>query len=169
MNNIQEREEKVQLAIEIAIKVGLLALVILISYLIAKPFIGIVVWGIIIAVALSPLINNLEKRFGNRKRIIIGFTVAVIAALLILHLIVVVYMGIDITSINISKLFSIVYVILIAMLLYRITNTIAYLKMESIKSSKVLRNEVINLLIKVINSFIILAAFIVILKIFINM
>lgn len=53
------------------------------SYLIAKPFIAIVVWGIIIAVALSPLINSLEKRFGNRKKVIIGFTVAVIAALLI--------------------------------------------------------------------------------------
>ena len=83
MTTIEEREEKVQLAIEIAIKVGLLALVILISYLIAKPFITIVVWGIIIAVALSPVINSLEKRFGNRKKVIIGFTVAVIAALLI--------------------------------------------------------------------------------------
>lgn len=83
MTKIEEREEKVKIAIEIAIKVGLLAIIIMISYLIAKPFIGIVVWGIIIAVALSPLINSLEKRFGNRKRIIIGFTVAVIAALLI--------------------------------------------------------------------------------------
>ena len=83
MENVIEREEKVNLAIEIAIKVGLLALVLGITYLIAKPFIGIVVWGIIIAVALSPVINNLEKRFGNRKRIIIGLTVAVIAALVI--------------------------------------------------------------------------------------
>jgi len=89
-----------------------------------------------------------------------------IAALLILHLIVVSYMGIDITSINISKLFSIVYVILITILIYRITNTIAYLKMESIKKSKVLKNEVINLSIKVINAIIILAAVIAILKIF---
>ena len=89
-----------------------------------------------------------------------------IAALLILHLILVVYMDINITSINISKLFSIMYVIIITILLYRITNTIAYLKMESIKSSKVLRNEVINLLIKVSNAFIILTAIIVILKIF---
>ena len=83
MNNIQEREEKVNLAVEIAIKVGLLALVIYLTYLIAKPFIAIVVWGIIIAVALSPLIKSLEKRFGNRKKMIIGITVAVIAALLI--------------------------------------------------------------------------------------
>ena len=83
MTKIEEREEKVKLAIEIAIKVGLLGLVLYFSYLIAKPFIAIIVWGIIIAVALSPVINILEKRFGNRKKVIIGFTIAVIAALLI--------------------------------------------------------------------------------------
>jgi len=82
-NKIQEREEKVNLAIEIAIKVGLIAIVIYLSFLIVKPFMAIVVWGVIIAVAISPLVNSLEKRFGNRKKIIIGITVAVIAALLI--------------------------------------------------------------------------------------
>ena len=83
MDNITQREEKVKLAIEIAIKVGLLAMVIYISYLIAKPFMPIVVWGIIIAVALSPVIDGLEKRFAHRKKIIIGLTVVIIAALLI--------------------------------------------------------------------------------------
>ena len=83
MVNLKEREEKVSLAIEIAIKVGLLAIVVYLSYLIAKPFMAIVVWGIIIAVALSPLIDSLEKRFGHRKKIIIALTVTVIAALLI--------------------------------------------------------------------------------------
>jgi MscS family membrane protein len=74
-------------------------------------------------------------------------------------------MGLDITSINMSKLFSIAYVVLVAIALYRITNTIAYIKMESLKSSMVLRNEVINLAIKVSNSVIILMAAIAILKI----
>ena len=83
MDNIEQREEKVKLAIEIAIKLSLLGLMIYFSYLIAKPFITIIVWGIIIAVALSPLINSLEKHFGNRKKVIIGFIIAVIAALLI--------------------------------------------------------------------------------------
>ncbi len=83
MITIEQREEKVKLSIEIAIKLGLLAIVIYLSYLIAKPFIAIVVWGIIIAVALSPLIDSLENRFGHRKKIIIGLTVTVIAALLI--------------------------------------------------------------------------------------
>ena len=77
------REEKVNVAIEIAIKVGLLALVLYISFLIVKPFLAIVVWGIIIAVALSPVINTLEKRFGNRKKIIIGLSTVVILALIV--------------------------------------------------------------------------------------
>lgn len=83
MDNITQREEKVQIAIDIAIKLGLLAILLYVSLLIAKPFIAIIIWGIIIAVAISPLINSLEKRFGNRKRVIISFTVVVIAALLI--------------------------------------------------------------------------------------
>ena len=80
---IQEREEKVNLAIEIAIKVALIALVIYLSFSIAKPFIAIVVWGVIIAIAISPLVNNLANRFGHRTKIIIAITVAVIAALLV--------------------------------------------------------------------------------------
>lgn len=83
MQSYKEQDEKVQLAIEIAIKLGLLSLIIYISYLIAKPFIGIVVWGIIMAVALSPLITMIDKYVGNRKRVIIGFTLFVIAGLLI--------------------------------------------------------------------------------------
>ena len=89
----------------------------------------------------------------------------IITSLLVIHLILIVYMGLDITSINMSKLFSIAYVVLVAIALYRITNTIAYIKMESLKSSMVLRNEVINLAIKVSNSVIILMAAIAILKI----
>jgi len=81
--NINEREEKVSLAIEIAIKLSIIAIVVVVSFLIAKPFMAIVIWGAIIAVAISPLINALEKRFGNRKKIIIAITVAVIAALIL--------------------------------------------------------------------------------------
>lgn len=83
MESVTKREEKVSLAIEIAVKVGIIAIVVYLSYLIAKPFMGIVVWGIIIAVAISPLVNMIEKRFGNRKKVIIGITVAVIAALIL--------------------------------------------------------------------------------------
>lgn len=85
--------------------------------------------------------------------------------LFIIHFILVVYLDYNITTINISKLFYIVYTLLIAILFYKIINTLAYIKMESIKSSKVLRDEVFNLTIKTLNGFITLVAFLAILRI----
>jgi predicted PurR-regulated permease PerM len=82
-NRNKAREEKVSLAIEIALKISIIALVVYLSYLIAKPFLAIVVWGIIIAVAIAPLVGSLAKRFGHRNKIIIAITVVVIAALVI--------------------------------------------------------------------------------------
>ena len=89
-----------------------------------------------------------------------------IAYLMVIHLLIVSYMGFDTTSIYVSKGFYILYVLLVTVLLYRITNTIAYMKMESMKKSKVLKNEVVNLSLKVINGFIILFSVIAILRIF---
>lgn len=88
-----------------------------------------------------------------------------ITSLLIIHLILVAYLGFDSKGINVSKLFAVFYVALGTLLIYRITNTIAIMKMESMKSSKILKNEVINLSLKVMNSMIFLIALIVILKI----
>jgi MscS family membrane protein len=89
----------------------------------------------------------------------------ILAVLLILHLIIVAFIGVDIKSLHITKIFGILYVLIVSILSYRITNTLAYLKVERMKKSKVLKNEVINLSIKVINGLIILIAFVVILKI----
>lgn len=83
MNDVSQREEKVAIAIEIAIKLGLLAIALYVSFLIIKPFIGVVLWGIIIAVAISPLVNQLTAKFGSQKKVVIGLTLVVIAALLI--------------------------------------------------------------------------------------
>ncbi|RLA71398.1 MAG: hypothetical protein DRG09_00295 [Epsilonproteobacteria bacterium] len=89
-----------------------------------------------------------------------------ITSVMMVHIILVSFLGMDTKAINISKLFAIFYVLSIALMLYRITNTIAYMKMEQIKKSKVIKNEVINLMIKVINGFIVIVAMIAILKIF---
>ena len=87
MNHQASREEKISIAIDIAIKLSVLGLVIYVSYLIAKPFLGVIVWGIIIAVALSPVVNKLETYFGHRKRIIL-----LLAGLMISMLIIPAYM-----------------------------------------------------------------------------
>jgi len=89
----------------------------------------------------------------------------IVTTLFIFNIIFVVYLGIDSKSINISKIFGMLYVVLISMILYRVTNTIAYLKLDRMKSSKLLKNEVINLAIKAINSLIIIIAIIITLKI----
>lgn len=89
----------------------------------------------------------------------------IITTVFIIHVMLMAYLSFNIIGSSISKFLYIVYVILFTILLYRITNTIAYLKMESIISSKVLKNEVINLTLKIINSLIVLIAIIVILKI----
>ena len=83
MLSTDERNEKVSLAIEIAIKLGALGIVLYVSFMIFKPFLALVLWGIILAVALSPLVDSVEKRFGHRKMVIILMTVAFVAALLI--------------------------------------------------------------------------------------
>ncbi len=77
------REEKISIAIEIAIRLGVLAIILLVSFLILKPFIGVVLWGVIIAVALSPVVTMIVKRFNHRKWVIIGMSVTIILALII--------------------------------------------------------------------------------------
>ena len=89
----------------------------------------------------------------------------IITSLIIIHLILVVVLGIDSKSISVSKVFAILYIILTALLLYRITNTIAFLKIERMQKSRVLKDEVINLIIKVNNGVILLVAVIAVLKV----
>ena len=89
----------------------------------------------------------------------------IITSLIIIHLIMVVVFGFDSKSISISKVFALLYIVLFALLLYRITNTVAYIKMERMQKSRVLKDEVINLIIKVNNALILTIAVIAILKV----
>jgi predicted PurR-regulated permease PerM len=61
------RDESVKTAIEISIKLGALAIVLFVSFLIVKPFIAIIVWSIILAVALSPMIQKLASKLQIKK------------------------------------------------------------------------------------------------------
>lgn len=83
MNTSIDKEQRVNQVIDIAIKLTLIAFTLYISFLIAKPFIGIIAWGIIIAIAISPLIHKLQKIYSNRKVVIILFTIAIISALVV--------------------------------------------------------------------------------------
>jgi predicted PurR-regulated permease PerM len=80
-NKLELHDNKV---IELVAKVVLVALITYGSYLILKPFIGIVVWAIIIAITVNPIITIMENRIGwSRTKSSVIFTIAIIALILI--------------------------------------------------------------------------------------
>ncbi|RUM62588.1 MAG: hypothetical protein DSZ03_06445 [Sulfurimonas sp.] len=65
-----------------------------------------------------------------------------------------------------DRTFSIIYTVLITYLIHRLLNAVASVKMEHFRRSQYLRQEVINLALRVINVIIYFVGFIVILKLF---
>jgi predicted PurR-regulated permease PerM len=53
-------------AVEVAIRIGLIALLVLLCFQIIRPFLFAVIWGVIIAVATHPVFVWLEQRLGGR-------------------------------------------------------------------------------------------------------
>jgi len=69
-------------AIESAIKIAILATMVVATFRIVQPFIMPVLWGIIIAVAVEPLVGKLAMMMGGRRKTAsILFSLAVIGAL----------------------------------------------------------------------------------------
>jgi len=56
-------------AIATALRIGFVGLLVILSYLILKPFVVIVMWGIIIAVGIYPLFKKFAKLLGNREKL----------------------------------------------------------------------------------------------------
>jgi len=71
-------------AVDIFIRLGVLILVIICCYLILKPFIPLVTWGIILAVALYPVYHAVNAKLGNRRKLTAA--ILTIAALLVIIL-----------------------------------------------------------------------------------
>ena len=65
------------------IKVVILGVVLYYAFAIIEPFIVPVLWGVIIAIALFPLVKKIESRFPKRRRVIIisGVLLTVVALL----------------------------------------------------------------------------------------
>ncbi|MCK5705882.1 MAG: AI-2E family transporter [Cyclobacteriaceae bacterium] len=83
-NQQNNKNEFINNAKEAALHIGLLFLTIFISFIIFKPFLVPVVWGIIIAVALYPIFKKLTKLFKGRKGMAATFIVLFGLALLII-------------------------------------------------------------------------------------
>ncbi len=78
------KDEIVGLAIEIAVKLVVLGVVLFWAFMILKPFIVMVIWAVIIAVTLWPLIIRLEKRFQGKRTLIVSLvTLTAVLALLV--------------------------------------------------------------------------------------
>ena len=58
----------IRTAIDIAIKLGILFLLLAWCFQIMSPFISIVFWALIIAVTLYPLFSKLSKKMGDKKK-----------------------------------------------------------------------------------------------------
>jgi predicted PurR-regulated permease PerM len=71
-------------AVEAAIKIGILGTMVYATFEIIRPFIMPVLWGIIIAVAVEPMVGMLARRMGGRRKTAaILFSLTVIAALVV--------------------------------------------------------------------------------------
>ncbi|HZR63956.1 MAG TPA: AI-2E family transporter [Terriglobales bacterium] len=76
--------EYMQRGLELAIHIGLLILLIGACIVILRPFIHLILWGIIIAIALYPGFKKLQRLFGGRD----GLTAVVCTVLMLVVLIV---------------------------------------------------------------------------------
>lgn len=74
----------VRRGIETAIRVGVIALLVLWSLQIMRPFIQIVLWGVILAIAVFPAYNALAVRLGDRRKLTATLFVLVALAALII-------------------------------------------------------------------------------------
>jgi predicted PurR-regulated permease PerM len=66
---MKNNEEYYTRAIYTALRIGFIALLMYWSFAIIKPFVLVVVWGIIIAVAIYPLHSKFAKILGNREKL----------------------------------------------------------------------------------------------------
>lgn len=79
----KEGPSYVDIAIDLILKVGTLALVIFLCFRILKPFLSILLWGLIIAIIIFPLFSKLRSWLGNRTRLTSLLIMVVALAILV--------------------------------------------------------------------------------------
>ena len=68
MNNDPKLKSILQYSIEILIRLGFLILLILWCFQILYPFTGIILWGIVLALAVAPVYNYLNEKLNNKPK-----------------------------------------------------------------------------------------------------
>jgi predicted PurR-regulated permease PerM len=82
--SVTEDARFVKRAVEAAIRIGVLFLIVMWALQIIRPFVSIVLWAVILAVAIYPLYAGLAKRLGGRGKLAsFLITLALLAVLLV--------------------------------------------------------------------------------------
>ena len=82
--SMNEDARFVKRAVEAAIRIGVLFLIVMWALQIIRPFVSIVLWAVILAVAIYPLYTGLAKRLGGRGKLAsFLITLALLAVLLV--------------------------------------------------------------------------------------
>jgi len=77
-------EKQLQKTIVIALRLAFITLLLVVSYLVLKPFLAPVIWGVIIAVAVFPLHQRFSKLLGNREKFSAFLIVFIAISLLVI-------------------------------------------------------------------------------------
>ena len=72
-----ERAERVRDATEIAVRLGVLLVLALLCLRIMAPFIGILLWALVIAIGLEAVFERIAARLGGRRGLAAGLLVAI--------------------------------------------------------------------------------------------
>jgi predicted PurR-regulated permease PerM len=84
MNTLENDKLITKNIIEMAIKITVLSVLIVYAFQLVKPFITPVIWGIILAVAVEPLIAKIADKFGGKRTLAATLFVAIIIAALVI-------------------------------------------------------------------------------------
>jgi len=84
LNNPETGNKHVNIAIDLILKVGTLFLVILLCFKILKPFLGMLLWGLIIAIILFPVFQRLRGFLGKRNKLSSILLTVVVLSILVL-------------------------------------------------------------------------------------
>jgi predicted PurR-regulated permease PerM len=79
----KEGPQYVDIAIDLILKVGTLALVIFLCFRILRPFLSMLLWGLIIAIIMFPLFSRLRSWLGNRNKLTSILIMVVALAILV--------------------------------------------------------------------------------------
>lgn len=83
----QEASSPVTQAIEIAIRLGLIFLILAWCLQILSPFVGVIAWGAIIAISIYPMFIKLATKLGGKKKLAVALIVVISVATLLTPLI----------------------------------------------------------------------------------